>query len=67
MTTQNAEILTFALSFCTFIFTFCILKGFGQIYLAGKRMVRLILYIPITNGQLTADKITLYHVKGNAT
>jgi hypothetical protein len=23
MTTQNAKLLTFALSFCTFIFTFC--------------------------------------------
>jgi len=30
-------------------------------------MVRLILYILITNEQLTADKITLYHIIENAT
>jgi hypothetical protein len=28
MTTQNAKFLTFALSFCTFIFALYILKGF---------------------------------------
>jgi len=28
MPTQNLKFLIFALSFCTFIFTFCVLKGF---------------------------------------
>jgi len=28
MAAQNVKLLIFALSFCTFIFTFCILKGF---------------------------------------
>jgi hypothetical protein len=28
MTTQNVKLFDFALSFCTFIFTFCIWKGF---------------------------------------
>ena len=46
MTIQNVRLLTFALSFCTFIFAFCIFRGLGakRPQGLGERMMRLILF-----------------------